>query len=113
MKSVSPSIPSPSSAQVTTGYFGDLAATGWFRLNTHHLNVIEQGFLRIGPPSKAATCGTAADKKIPATPNIRMAILIAFFMGKFLLLRLGFPKWDPVAQAGIIRHESSPFAGVA
>ena len=33
------------------------------------------------PPSKAAACGTAANEYIPTKANIRMAILIACFMG--------------------------------
>src|SRR5579863_6079353 len=89
------------SAQVTTGYFGDLAATGEIRLTVvrrcrvkqrRYLIVAAGGFVRIGMPSAgglvrigipsgAGTCGTAADAYTPTSPNIRMDILITCFMG--------------------------------
>jgi len=41
----------------------------------------------MGPPSGVGTCGTAAATYVPTSPNIRIDILIACFMG-FLLPRL-------------------------
>ena len=41
----------------------------------------------MGPPSGVGTCGTAAATYVPTSPNIRIEILIACFMG-FLLPRL-------------------------
>jgi hypothetical protein len=57
----------------------------------HLLSSCCGGHVKIGPPSGAGTCGTAATTYVPTNPNIRMEILIACFMG-FLLPRLGFQK---------------------
>ena len=82
------------SAQVTTGYLGDLAAAGAIQLNVRdrYSAIAFTGGRLIIPPSKAATCGTVADAKIPAATIIRTAILITFFMGVSPTTILGFPK---------------------
>src|SRR6202044_1875856 len=70
------------------------------------------GHVRIGPPSGAVTCGTAAATYVPTSPSIRIEILTACFMGS-LLLRHRCPKNRAiVAWRRIIRHESSPSARI-
>src|SRR5205807_5142051 len=93
----------PGSAQVTTGYFGDLAATSEMRLTATHIggrpppvhlvcSCCCGGHVRIGPPSGAGTCGTAAATYVPTSPNIRIEILTACFIGLLSFSALGALK---------------------
>jgi len=83
------------SAQVTTGYFRDLAATIILRLTTtsssvgfyrRHLfssfcsSCCCGGHVRMGPPSRVGTCGTAAATYVPTNPSIRTEILTICFI---------------------------------
>ena len=67
------------------------------------------GTVKIGPPSGAGTCGTAAATYVPTSPNIRIEILTACFMG-LLLPRPASRKSSSLTRRRIIRHESSPSA---
>jgi hypothetical protein len=66
---------------VTCGY--RLAEVYFSGKPVWHVEVLG-GHRRIGPPSEAGTCWTEAAINVPTSPVIRIAILIARFMG-FLL----------------------------
>jgi len=92
-------------AQVTAGYFGDLAVAegnryyyfigGKLLLQLGCLG----GHVSIGPPSRAGTFWTKAVTNVPTNPTIRIEILTARFMGSLSYSRWGvpprvFPVWN-------------------
>jgi hypothetical protein len=68
------------------------------------------GHKRIGPPSAAGTCWTAAATNVPTSPIVRTAILIARFMGSFSLICDKCSVQKHLRGCGIIRHVSTGYA---
>jgi hypothetical protein len=66
---------------VTSGYFGYLATAAWCDYFVCWQLACFGGHSGSGPPSWAGTCWTEAAINVPTSPTVRIAILIARFMG--------------------------------
>jgi len=90
MSSVSPKIASP---RVRPSYYRLL----WWPCGHRSVRFYFTGLhlspgphVRIGPPSGAGTCGTAAATNVPTRPTIRITVLTVRFMGSSPI-RVRFP----------------------